>query len=80
MRFDERFKQHRFKSTSHAAVVGGALTGGWFLHEHLVHGHFRWDLMSILLAMALSFMRVVLRSNATSPGEMCQPGTTWQPV
>ncbi len=54
MRFDERFQQHRFKSTSHAAVVGGVLAAGWFLYEHFAHGQFRWDLMSILLAMALT--------------------------
>jgi hypothetical protein len=49
---DERFVLHRYKSTSHAAVVGGLLLGGWFLYEFYAHRRLRWDIGAILLAMA----------------------------
>jgi len=49
---DERFLSHRWRATSHAAVIGAVVTGGWFLYHQLSQGELRWDLASILLAMA----------------------------
>lgn len=51
---DERYAMHRYKSTSHAAMVAAVALGGWFLFEQLVSKVFRWDLMIILLAMAVT--------------------------
>ncbi len=56
---DERFMLHRYKSTSHACVVGSVLMGAWILYERFAHHQTRWDLLIILGAMAvtkLSFM------------------------
>ncbi len=51
---DERFVLHRYKSTSHAAVVGGVALGGWFLYQFYGHHQVRWDLFIILAAMAVT--------------------------
>lgn len=51
---DERFVMHRYKSTSHAAVVMGVLLGAWFLFEQFAHQTLRWDLLIILCAGALT--------------------------
>lgn len=51
---DERLLAHRWRATSHAAVVGALLTGGLLLYEHIGRGVLRWDLASILGAMALT--------------------------
>ena len=32
---DERYVLHRYKATSHAAVVGAVLLGGFFLYDFL---------------------------------------------
>ncbi|MBN1827088.1 MAG: hypothetical protein JW958_12595 [Candidatus Eisenbacteria bacterium] len=50
---DERFLMHRLKSTSLAAVVGGVGMGGWALYNLYGRHVMRWDLMIILLAMAI---------------------------
>ena len=51
---DERFFLHRYKSTSHAAMVGALGMGGLFLYELFVNKVIRWDLQIILTAMALT--------------------------
>lgn len=50
---DERYVLHRYKSTSHAGVVGGVLMGLWFLYENWAHHRLRWDIGAIMLVMAL---------------------------
>ena len=50
---DERFIQHRYKSTSHAAVAGGLMSGGLFLYFYYARHELRWDLGAVLLVMAL---------------------------
>jgi hypothetical protein len=48
---DERFLDHRRRSTSLAAMAGAVVSGGLFeyrlIHEH----HVAWELLSVLLAM-----------------------------
>ena len=56
---DERFWMHRYKATSHAAVVGGVLMGGWFLWEHLANQRLRWDIAVIMGAMAVTKLAVL---------------------
>jgi hypothetical protein len=60
MRIDERFLQHRFKATSHAAVVGALVAAGWHFWEFVVHDVFRWDLASVLIAMLVTKLGAVL--------------------
>lgn len=49
---DERFLEHRLRSTS-AAALTGALLLGILLEYHLIaHHEQRWDLFGILCAMA----------------------------
>ena len=57
---DERFVLHRYKSTSHAAVVGGVALGGWFLFQYYAHHQFRWDLLVIATAMAVTKVSALL--------------------
>lgn len=57
---DERYLAHRWRATSHAAVVGAIMTGGWLLYEHLARETFRWDLASILAAMALTKLTTMI--------------------
>ena len=48
---DERFLEHRRRSTS-AAGIAGALGLGCLLEYHVFHDHvIRWDLMGVLLGM-----------------------------
>lgn len=50
---DERFLEHRRRSTSLGGMVGGALAGGLFLYRYY-HDHFvSWDLFAVLAAIAL---------------------------
>lgn len=51
---DERFLAHRFKSTSHAAVVGAVCLCFFFLRDFYGHGVMRLDLFVTMLAMALT--------------------------
>jgi hypothetical protein len=51
---DERFFLHRYKSTSHAAMVAALAMGGLFFYELIARGTIRWDLQIILTAMAMT--------------------------
>lgn len=57
---DERYHLHRYKATSHAAVVAGAMLGGWFGYQMLAHGQARWDLAVIMLAMVVTKLGALL--------------------
>ncbi|HEV2105694.1 MAG TPA: hypothetical protein VGU27_08165 [Candidatus Eisenbacteria bacterium] len=58
--FDERFLMHRLRSTSAAAVVGGAVALGLFLY-HLWFDHaWRWELFAVALAMAVAKQGLML--------------------
>lgn len=51
---DERYFQHRYKATSHAGVVMAVLMGGVFLYSQLHDQIFRWDLVAIMVAGAIT--------------------------
>lgn len=50
---DERFLDHRLRSTSLAAVVGGVALGGMTLWELHRTGEVRYDLFAVLGLMAV---------------------------
>ncbi len=56
---DERFVLHRYKATSHAAVVGGVLLGGLFLYDFLARDVLRWDIAIVMAAMAVTKLGVL---------------------
>jgi hypothetical protein len=56
---DERYVLHRYRATSHAAVVGGVLLGGLFLYEFFTHDALRWDIAVVLAAMAVTKLGVL---------------------
>jgi len=51
---DERFFLHRYKSTSHAAMVGAAGLAGLYFYDLFAHHVIRWDLLAILIAMVVT--------------------------
>jgi hypothetical protein len=57
---DERFKMHRFKSTSHAAVVGAVLMGGWYFYSLVSYDVRRMDILAIMTAMAVTKIAVMI--------------------
>jgi len=50
---DERFLEHRRRSTSMMGIVGALLTGGLLEYRLLVDHVIQWDLFAILMAMAV---------------------------
>jgi hypothetical protein len=48
---DERFLDHRRRSTSFAAAAGAIVTGALFEDELILHHHVAWELLSVLLTM-----------------------------
>ncbi len=57
---DERYRLHRFKSTSHAAIVAAVLMGALFVYERNRNDVFRVDLLIILGAMAVTKLGAML--------------------
>ena len=51
---DERFKMHRLYSTRFAAIIGSIMIGSWFFFEYLSKQMVRWDMFTVLIAMAVS--------------------------
>ena len=51
---DERFVEHRYRSTRPSMIVGMVLLAGWFEYELIANHHVRWDLLIILGAVALT--------------------------
>ena len=51
---DERYVLHRYKATSHAAVVGSVLLGGFFLYDFLARDLLRWDIAIVMTVMAVT--------------------------
>lgn len=49
---DERFLNHRLRSTSIAGVVGGTLAGGLFAYHYYVDHVWSWDLFAVLVTIA----------------------------
>jgi hypothetical protein len=55
---DERFFDHRRRSTSIAGIVGGVLAGALFLYRHYVDHVWNWDVLAV--AAAIAVIKVVL--------------------
>ena len=51
---DERFKLHRLYATRFSAIIGIVMIGFWFSYEYLFNQLLRWDLFSVMIAMALA--------------------------
>jgi hypothetical protein len=48
---DERFLNHRLRSTSLAGIIGGLLAIGLFLYRYCVYGIWNWDLFAVVAAI-----------------------------
>lgn len=51
---DERFLEHRRRSTSLAAIVGICVAGGLFEYRLIFQHILSWDLFAVVAVMALS--------------------------
>ncbi len=49
---DERFFEHRRRSTSIAGLAGAAAAGGLFFYHQLVDHVIDWDLFAVIMTMA----------------------------
>ena len=45
--FDERFLNHRLRSTSLGGIIGGALALGLFAYHYYVDHFWSWELLAI---------------------------------
>lgn len=50
---DERFLEHRRRSSSAAALAGALAAGGWFEYRILANHVIEWDLFVLLTLMAV---------------------------
>ncbi len=48
---DERFLEHRRRSTSMASIVGGWVAVGLFAYRYFVNGIWSWDLLAVALTI-----------------------------
>jgi hypothetical protein len=63
---DERFIMHRFKSTRLAVLAGTVMIFSLFTYHMVVHKAIRWDLFSILAAMAVVKVGAMLYYHRTN--------------
>lgn len=63
---DERFIMHRFKATRLATVVGMVLMFVYFNYEVVANKTIRWDLLIILVAMAVTKVGAMLYYRRTN--------------
>jgi hypothetical protein len=50
---DERFLNHRLRSTSAAGVIGGAVAIGLFAYRYYVDHLWSWDLLTVSLTIVV---------------------------
>lgn len=50
---DERFLQHRLRSTSLGGIAGVLVAGGFFEYDLVRLHQIRWDLASVILTMVV---------------------------
>lgn len=50
---DERFLNHRLRSTSLAGIVGGVFASAFFMYRVYVNHIWSWDLLSVALVIVL---------------------------
>ena len=51
---DERFLEHRRRSTSFATIVGAIVAVGLYSYRYFVDGVVAWELLVVLLAMVVA--------------------------
>ena len=51
---DERFVAHRLKATRLSAVTGAVALGGWYVYHYATAGEVRYDILSVLILMAVA--------------------------
>lgn len=50
---DERFLNHRLRSTSLAGIVGGVFASVFFMYRFYISHIWSWDLLSVALVIVL---------------------------
>ncbi|MCX5752089.1 MAG: hypothetical protein NTW97_00425 [Candidatus Krumholzibacteria bacterium] len=63
---DERFIMHRFKSTRLAVLVGTAMLLAFFTYHAVANKTIRWDLFSVMVAMAVAKICAMLYYHRTN--------------
>jgi hypothetical protein len=63
---DERFIMHRFKATRLALMVGMIGMVGFFCFDMFVNRAIRWDLLGILVIMAVTKLGAMLYYQRTN--------------
>ena len=61
--FDERFLEHRRRSTSYAAVAGGYMAIGLFAYRYFVQHRWSWDLVAVALTIVAVKFALILWYN-----------------
>lgn len=56
---DERYKNHRLRSTSIAAFVTALFVAGWFYYDFFVNDISNWQFVIILTVMAITKLSVM---------------------
>lgn len=56
---DERFLEHRRRSTSAAGLAGAFVAGGLFLWRYYGRGVVSWDLLAVLVAVVVVKLAVL---------------------
>jgi hypothetical protein len=57
--FDERFLEHRRRSTSYAGVAGGYVAIGLFAWRFFVQHRWSWDLLAVALTIVVVKMALI---------------------
>jgi hypothetical protein len=57
---DERFLEHRRRSTSAMGIAGALAAGGLFEYRTLVQGRIAWDMLAVLLTMVAVKLSVMV--------------------
>jgi hypothetical protein len=57
---DERFLEHRRRSTSLAGIMGCLLAGIIFEYRLIFHGQIAWDLFAVIVTMGLVKVAMML--------------------
>jgi hypothetical protein len=63
---DERFVMHRFKATRLSTMVGMIAMAGVFSFDIIVNRTIRWDLLGILVGMALTKFLAMINYQRTN--------------
>ena len=61
VRIDERFLEHRRRSTSIACLAGAVVAYGLFLYRLLARHLLSWDLFAVIATMALGKIGLIYR-------------------